>query len=330
MSEKEVSLRDQVEAAYEAVEEIKIEETPVEHDVPEVPIEPQDSPSEEEKPESLDAPNHWSPEDRESFNELDERARKLYLKRYKEMEAGNTKKSQKFAEEVKLAEKFKKTLEPYQQYFKQHNIDEFDAFQRAATAHLRLINASPNEKMVLIQKLAMDYGINYGGGSPQQHTQESQQQDPQTLALLQKVQTLEQRQQSIEQDRIQREYSSLENQIVSFQNMKDDKGEAKYPHFETLRLDMSDLLQKGLAQSLEDAYNKSFRLNDDLHQEYINVQYNNRMKEADTLKKTAASKKAGFNVKGSGGSSIAEPSENLTTRQIIERAYDRQQKRQRI
>jgi len=350
MSEKEVSLRDQVEAAYEAIEEPENETPDVDserHDEPTNKIDSKDDrePDVQKKEESggskdsetsidesniPEAPSNWAPEDVEAFNELDDRGKKLYLKRHKEREAAYTKKYQSLAEERKIAERFIKELEPYESEFQRLGVDKFDAFKRAATAHLRLLNETPQGKLALLQRMASDYGINLGA-QPQNTQQEQQQYDPQILNLLQKVQTLEQSQQAIEHERIQREYSSLEGQIVSFQNAKDDKGEPKYPHFETLRLDMSNMLQKGMAKSLEDAYKKSLRLNDDLHQEYINMHTNNRIKEAETLKKTAASKKAGFNVKGTGGSSIKEaPSDNLSTRQIIEQAYAKQEKRQRI
>jgi hypothetical protein len=342
MSDKEVSLRDQIEAAYETVAEDKVEEE-VEHAVeqkeevaeriPEtsrVPDTTEEEP-EEEKPESLDAPNHWSPEDREAFGELDEKGRRLYLKRYKEMEAGYTKKSQSISEDRKLAENFKKVIANHEEYLRKIGVDPLMATDKLLETEKLLRVGTPAQKMDALQRICRDYGINLNQQVDQQYTNQNQQHiDPQTLAVYEKLQSLEQRQQQIEQERLAREYSSLENQIVSFQNAVDDKGEAKHPHFETLRLDMSEMLTKGMAKSLEDAYNKALRLNDDLHQEYINRQYNSRLKEAEVVKKTVASKKAGFNVRSSGSTSSATPIDTLPLRQQIEREYEKQTKRHRI
>ena len=364
MSDKETGLREAIEAAYEATveqsNEVSEQEPNIEehgdkserstgmdratekadssnenrhsdNDLPEKDNSSQNTEESSDEPSSLEAPTHWAPEDIEAYNELDDKSKRLYLKRYKQMEAGYTKKAQKFAEERRIAEKFNKAVEPFQDQFKKLNIDEFDAFQRAATAHIRLLQASPQEKYHLFQRLAHDYGINFNQQQVEQAINHNQPQlDPHTQALLQEVESIKQRQYQIDQAQIQREYQSLEQQIVNFREAKDDKGEPKYPHFETLRLEMSEILQKGMAKSLEDAYEKAIRLNDDLHQEYINRQYNSRLREADVEKKTAASKKAGFNVRGSGSISNVQPQENLTIRQLAERAYDKQTKRQRI
>lgn len=347
MSDKEVSLRDQVEAAYESIEETNNETSDVvdtRHDDSSDKIESKNDRSDDIQKEDhqedknsevpddgsslSEAPTHWAPEDREAFNELDEKGRKLYLKRYKQQEAGFTKKSQGLAEERRIAENFKKVMATHEEHLKNIGVDPFMAVDKLLATEKLFRTGTPSQKADAFQKLARDYGINLN--LPQQQYVAEQTFDPQTLALYQKVHTLEQHQQFLEQERVKRETHSLTSQIDSFQKAVDDKGEPKYPHFETLRMDMSEILQKGMASGLEDAYNKAVRLNDDLHQEYINRQYNIRMKEAETVKKTVASKKAGFNMKGSGGSALAEPSQTLSTRQVIEQAYDRQQKRQRI
>lgn len=340
MSEEKRSRREEIEAAYDAVVEQEVEqneaeivETPdkVQEKIPESSKIPETSAedSSDDKPESLDAPSHWSPEDISEFNELDEKGRRLYLKRDKQREAAFTKKSQSLSEERRIAEKYRQVTDPYKEQFKKLNIDEFDAFQRGATAHLRLVNSTPQERGRIFQQLAQEYGVNLSPQQAQQYAQQAEV-DPNIHPLLQKISHLEQRQQFIEQERVRQEYSSLESHIISFQNAVNDKGEPKYPHYETLRLDMSEILQKGMAKSLEEAYNKAFRLNDDLHQEHINRQYNDRIRNEDTAKKTVASKRAGFNVKGSGSGSTPEASETLSRRQTIEKAYDAQTKRQRI
>jgi len=67
--------------------------------------------------------------------------------------------------------------------------------------------------------------------------------------------------------------------IQNFIAAKDDKGNPKYPHFETVRQDMDGLLRAGLAKDLESAYSKALRMHDDIW-------------EAEVAAKHAASQKA--------------------------------------
>lgn len=342
MSEKESNLRETIEAAIEA-QEAQVEDALIEHDISEsVQEEPksdnkaenndnskEEKTATEEDSVDIEPLQHWAKDEIDAYNELDDRAKKLYMKRYKAQQASYTKKTQAYAEERRLGENFKKVLAPYEEYLKSIGVDPFDAVDKLYSTEKLLRTGTPSQKAYAFQKLAQDYGINLNSAN-QPTQQEQQQYSPENIALLQKVQTLEQQHQVIAQDFQRRQIQSIANQIDNFQTAKDEQGQPKYPHFEQLRLDMSDKLLKEVAKTLEEAYDKSFWENEDLRQQYINMQYNSKMKEADTLKKTAASKKAGFNVKGSGGSSIAEPPDKLNTRQIIERAYAAQEKRARI
>jgi hypothetical protein len=57
----------------------------------------------------------------------------------------------------------------------------------------------------------------------------------------------------------------LEKEINAFKNEKDNKGNPKYPHFEELAGEMANLAKVNNTLSLEQLYNKAFRLNDDLY-----------------------------------------------------------------
>jgi hypothetical protein len=343
MTDKEPSLHDQVTAAFESHSEPEVIETSHEESkTQEKSSEKQHEKHEKETSsnedsnshveESFEAPAHWAPEDVEEFNELDERGRKLYLKRHKQMEAGYTKKSQSLAEEKKIAERFKQALEPYRDEFKKNGIDEFDAFKRGATAHLRLINSPMQERAALMNQIALQYGVNLAA-PPQQNQQNQQQQptlDPATQVIFDQLNRHNQYLTNLEKQRQNQERYTIEKTISDFSGAKDDKGELKHPHFETIKAEMGHLISTGLASSLEQAYDKAVRLNEDLQQEYINTHYNTMKRKEETSQKTVASKRAGFNVSGRGGSSPDSKGDSLTTRQILAKAYDAQTKRQKI
>lgn len=331
MSDKPESLRDQVEAAFETVQEDKApvepeevsDDTAQEEDpIEEIEVEEKtdDTPQEEE----IKAPEHWSKDDVEAFKELDPKAQKLYLKRAKEQESHFTKKNQEFAEDKRLAERFRKSIEPFKGYFKQHNIDEFEGFQKAATAHVRLMNASPQEKTQILQQLAIDYGANIAQQN-YPHTDVTQL-DPAIQNIYEELHKTKQYIAQQEQQRANQEIQSLESKIQSFQNEKNESGDLKYPHFETVRTQMGALMQIGQADSLEAAYKKAIFLNDDLREAHIMSQNKNIEKEVANKLRASSSKKAGFNVKSGSVSQISDPKETLPMRQILERAYDAQKR----
>lgn len=337
MSEKKhETLRDMVEAAYEKTNETESEteqdkEIPSSSngdsnstDVEDTTTEGTHEKSSEspEHQEEIEAPAHWAAEDVDVFNELDSKGKKLYLKRHKEMEAGYTKKTQALAEEKKIAERFKKAIEPYQPFFKQHNLDEFEAFQKAASAHIRLINASPQEKSLLIQKLALDYGVNIAQKNFDQP--EQPQIDHQTQAIYDELNRTRQYIAAQEQEKQNREIASIEKQIQNFSSEKDESGELKYPYFEELRGGMGKLIQSGLASSLEEAYENAISLNKELRTQYELSQDNKRKREEANKQKMLASKKAAFNVKSGSVSQISDPKQKLSTRELLSRAYDAQ------
>ena len=341
MTDKEPSLRDSIRAAMDAAKDQEVDDSPEEEieesqeDIKEDTTETseetvsQEAPTEEPQ-NSLDAPDHWNSEDREAFNELDDKAKKLYLKRYKEMEGGFTKKTQTLAEERKIAERFRQTTEPFKDYFKQNGIDEFEAFKKLAQTHINLMRGTPQERHNLLLRAAQDYGINLNIGNSNQESHEEQQIDPITQQIFNKLTAQEQMLARIEQEKNAQEYYSLQSKINTFKDTKDANGELKYPHFETIKTEMGRLLEAGLAENLEDAYENAIKLNNDLHQEYLNRQYNSRAREEDKRKKSSTSKQV-LNVKGGGHSSPdGDDSANLDRRQIIEKALRAQHKSQRI
>jgi hypothetical protein len=156
--------------------------------------------------------------------------------------------------EAERAKQLNEAIAPFVPTLQQHNIEPTTWIKNLGQAHQALALGSPAQKMQMFQKLAQDYGIDLGGLSQY----EAPQIDPNTQWLTQQVQGLSQTLNSFKEQRAQEEMAALQQQIGEFSKDK--------PHFEMVKADMSRLLETGLADDLQTAYEKAIRMNDEAWQ----------------------------------------------------------------
>jgi hypothetical protein len=125
-------------------------------------------------------------------------------------------------------------------------------------AHMILSKAPYQEKVQMFHRLAQDYGIQLNQDSIQMPEQAYV--DPYQQQLMQQLQATQQQVQQLSAIREQEENSRLSNEISRVSSDKE-----RFPHFEMVREDMAQLLERGLAQDLESAYAKAVRMNDEAY-----------------------------------------------------------------
>jgi hypothetical protein len=323
------NLRDQVEAAYNEAEEAASGVAKEEVAEPEIKQEieavHEEQPAEEA---DIELPDNWAKEDRERLSVLDKSAKEFIVKRHKDMEAAYTKKQQSLAEEAKIADNFRRSVAPYEGYLKQIGMEPTHAFERLMATEMRLRNGTAAEKSAMLKDLARQYGVDAASdlldsvGEPIELTPR----DKLVLEALEKQQAIVNRlaetQERSEREAEYRENLKIQSSIDEFVNAKDDKGELKYPHFESVRGTMSTLVRSGIASELADAYEQAILINADLRKDYIAKQYSSVNRTADDMKRAEAAKAASFNVKSSPGSKIVDAKEKLSLRDTIKRAMD--------
>jgi len=84
--------------------------------------------------------------------------------------------------------------------------------------------------------------------------------DPYQQQLMQQLQATQQQVQQLSAIREQEENARLSNEISRVSSDKE-----RFPHFEMVREDMAQLLERGLAPNLETAYAKAVRMNDEAY-----------------------------------------------------------------
>ena len=125
-------------------------------------------------------------------------------------------------------------------------------------AHYTLANGTYDQKIQAFNRLAQDYGIQLNQDSLQMP--EQQYVDPYQQQLMQQLQATQQQVQQLSAIREQEENARLNQEIQRVSSNKE-----RFPHFEMVREDMAQLLERGLAQDLESAYAKAVRMNDEAY-----------------------------------------------------------------
>jgi hypothetical protein len=144
-------------------------------------------------------------------------------------------------------------IQPFMPELQQYGIQPGQWIQNLGNAHRTLALGSPEQKLQMFAKLAMDYGV------PLQALQTGQI-DPQAGQLINEVSTLKREWESEKQRRLEAEQAAIYQQIDAFAKT--------HPLFEKAKPYMGPLIQSGMATDLETAYQKAIRLDDDLWREH--------------------------------------------------------------
>ena len=169
-------------------------------------------------------------------------------------------------------------------------------------AHMILSKAPYDQKVQMFHRLAADYGIQLNSDSLQMPEQAYV--DPYQQQLMQQLQATQQQVQQLSAIREQEENARLTQEISRVSSDKE-----RFPHFEMVREDMAQLLERGLAQDLESAYAKAVRMNDEaykLEQEKLLKSAGNQASKAQQVAKAKATAVSPKSVTPSGQLSKAD------------------------
>ena len=278
---KQVETNNSEESNSESLDQVATENESETQDSTEEPSEKAGSEDSKETP--LEAPKNWSEDVKGTFKDLPREAQEYMLKRDKEMTADYTRKTQEVAQQRKSYESLDRVIAPMRQQIQASGIGEAEYVSRLLNADIALRN---NPKMALKQ-LAQGYGIDL---SSIEETGDWNESEPQITQLQQQNQAILAELNQFKQQNLQSARQQTENQISTFAQSTDAKGNLKYPHFEQLRVKMGNLIDAGEAKGLEDAYAKSVRLDDNLYKQSLESQRKNVKAEEDAKRKSALEK----------------------------------------
>jgi len=158
--------------------------------------------------------------------------------------------------EADNAREITNAIGPFIPELQRHGISPSAWINNLGRAHYTLANGSYEQKLTAFNRLAQDYGIQLNQDALQMPEQAYV--DPYQQQLMQQLQATQQQVQQLSAIREQEENARLSNEISRVSSNKE-----RFPHFDMVREDMAQLLERGLAQDLESAYAKAVRMNDE-------------------------------------------------------------------
>ena len=218
-------------------------------------------------------PASWKKEYHEDWKAAPDRIREYAWQRENEMKSG----VESITGKAEFADQMHEVIEPYMNTISGLGLDAPKAVKALMEADHALRYSSPEQKLQYFARLAQNYGVNLSNMSdlPQQA-----QVDPTIYALQNELNNVRGEVQGWKQQQEQQQNLALMGEINNFSQ--------KAEYFEEARPVMIQLLQSGVANDLDDAYQKALRLDPNL---FESVQASQQA-ELDATRRSAANKAA--------------------------------------
>jgi hypothetical protein len=226
-------------------------EDPIEIEVSESEEIEEEIEEEVEEPIWKRPPSSWKKEFHETWQGADPKLQEYAWQREEEMRKG----VEPLITKAQYADQMQKAFEPYMDTIRGNNSNPVDAIKGLMEADRVLRFGSPEEKRSYMAMLATNYGVDLNG-SAQFQTGPI---DPKVIALQNELNNIRGEVSGWKQQREEAENQSLLGQIDQFAQ--------KAEYFEEVRPTMIQLLQNGIVNTLEEAYEKAIRLDDNLFSE---------------------------------------------------------------
>jgi hypothetical protein len=226
--------------------------------------EPAEEPQvEEEPPVWKRPPASWKKDYHEIWQKADPKMQEYAWQREEQMRAG----VEPLLSKAQFADAMQEAISPYMTTIQGLGLTPDKAVAALMEADHKLRNSDPQTRMVYFQQLAQSYGINLGAVQPTAAPGQAPQQqavDPTVWALQNELNKVRGEVMGWKQQQEMAENQQLLNEINSFS--------LKAEYFEDVRPTMIQLLQSGVAQTLDDAYEKAIRLDPNLFEQMAKAQ----------------------------------------------------------
>jgi hypothetical protein len=224
--------------------------------------EPQPEVEEEEPPVWKRPPASWKKDYHEIWAKADPKMQEYAWQREEQMRAG----VEPLLSKAQFADAMQEAIQPYMTTIQGLGLTPDRAVSALMEADHKLRTSDPQTKLQYFMQLAQSYGINLGAGNIAPTPVPGQMPgaapgavDPMVYQLQNELNQVRGEVMGWKQQQEMMENQTLLNEINQFS--------MKAEYFEDVRPTMIQLLQSGVAETLEDAYNKAIRLNDDVFEQ---------------------------------------------------------------
>lgn len=266
----------------------------------------QQSQEAEQPPEQKPARNpyaSWKKEAQAELSKLPENVQQMIQERESQFHKG----IQGYKDDAIYGRQLKQAIEPYSGYLQELGADASQAIPALLSAEMTLRKGTMEQKHQMFLQLAHDYGVDLSSIAQTPF-------NPVEYQLRQQLTALQQQVSGLGQSRQMAEEANLSQTIEQFAEGKE--------FFEDVRETMADLLDRGLATDLDDAYTKALRLNDDVFGKWQAQQQANaeRQKLEQANQAAKAAKAAAVSVKGAPTGATRGP-EPKSTEDAVRQAF---------
>ena len=227
-------------------------------------------------------PASWKKDFHEIWAKADPKMQEYAWQREEQMRAG----VEPLLSKAQFADAMQEAIQPYMNTIQGLGLQPEKAVAALMEADHKLRNSDPQTKLQYFYQLAQSYGINLGAAQPTAAPQPGMQPsgvDPLVYQLQNELNNVRGEVMGWKQQQEMRENQTLLNEINQFS--------LKAEHFEDARPTMIQLLQSGMAETLDEAYEKAIRLNPDLFEQVNKAQQaeiaNKQAREANKVAKAA-------------------------------------------
>lgn len=283
MSE-DTMLDDSSEVVEEVAESSEPETT---HDIIEKEFDKLEAPEEVEEVEEVKVSperspwKSWKADAAKVMEKLPEEAQKYIIERQDQFHKG----IEQYKEAANYAKTIDRAISPYKDYMSNLGVTPDVAFTNLLKTEHTLRMGSYQEKAEMLQKLAHDYQIDMNSlaGVPY---------DPNMHNLKAQLEYTQSQLQASQNFRQSQEDVQIQSTIDEFAQ--------SHEHFTDVQATMADLLERGFANDLNDAYAKAVRLDDNLFNKTVAQQQGgaNRQNLVQANQAAQAAKAAAVSVKG--------------------------------
>ena len=197
-------------------------------------------------------PASWKKEYHEYWAKADPKIQEYAWQREEQMKRG----VEPLLSKAQFADAMNQALEPYLPTIQGLGLKPEQAVAALAQADYTLRNSPYDQKMAYLTQLAASYGINLNPVMQGGQVAQAPSIDPMVYQLQNELNNVRGEVMGWKQQQEMAENQTLLNEINSFSMTAE--------HFEDARPTMIQLLQSGVAETLEDAYEKAIRLDSEL------------------------------------------------------------------
>ena len=197
-------------------------------------------------------PASWKKEYHEAWQKADPRIQEYAWQREEQMRKG----IEPLLSKKQFADAMEEAIEPYRQTITGLGLKPEQAVAALMKADYTLRNSDPQARAQYFAQLAQEYGVDLSGMGASQAYAPQNPADPLLFALKNELASVKGEVLTWKQQQEAMEQAKMANEIDSFSQ--------KAEYFEEARPTMIQLLQSGMAETLEDAYDKALRLDSEL------------------------------------------------------------------